>query len=80
MRFDPRFCTWFVKDGSTREHCCGMSIVDVVNSQTDLRTGGRLLLRWVESKMKVGPISPGDFCVPSAYPSVINPIVTRMEI
>ena len=76
----PRFRTWFVKDASARTYCCRMSIVDVNDRQCDLRTGGRLLLRRIKGKMKVGPLQPGDFCVPSANPAVLNPIVARMQV
>jgi hypothetical protein len=57
-----------------------MGCVDILDSQRDLYTRGRLLLGAIEGKVKVGPFSPGDFCVPSACPPVIDFIVTRMEI
>jgi hypothetical protein len=76
----PRLRTWFVKNVSTCAHRCRMSIVDVVNRQSDLCARGRLPLRRIEGKMKVGPFSPGDLCVPSAYPPVINLIVARVEV
>jgi hypothetical protein len=69
-----------VKDVSARPYGCGMSIVDVDDGQGDLRSRGRLLLRRIEGKMKVGTLVPGDFCVPSAGPSVVNPIVAGIEI
>jgi hypothetical protein len=57
-----------------------MSHVDVVDSKCDLCTRCRPLLRWIEGKVKVGSISPGDLCVISANPPVVNPVVTGMEI
>ena len=57
-----------------------MGIVDVVHSQSDLRTRGGLLLGRIESKMKVSPLLPRNFCVLSSDPPVVNLVVARMEI
>ena len=76
----PRFRTWFVEDVSACTYSCCMSTFDVGNRQSDLCTGGWLPFCRIEGEMKVCPFPPGDFSVLSAYPSVVNLIVTGMEI
>lgn len=76
----PRFRTWFVKNTGTGTHCCRVGPFDVVNGQSDLYARGRLPFRRIESEMEVGPFSPGDLGVRSAYPPVVHPIVTWMEV
>jgi hypothetical protein len=69
-----------VKDVSACTYRCRMSTIDVDDRQCDLRTRGRFLLRRKEGKMRIRPLLPGDFCVPSANPAVVDPIVAQMEI
>ena len=76
----PGLRTRFVEDVNSRTYRCRVSNVDIFNRQTYLRTGSRLVVRWIEGKMKVRPFSPGDLGVPSADPSIVDPIITRMEI
>jgi len=59
----PGLRAWFVEDVSTRTYRDLVRSFDVDDGQCDLRTRGRLLLRRIEGKMKVGTLSPGDFCV-----------------
>jgi hypothetical protein len=76
----PELAARFVKDTSACPYCRCMSIFDVVDRESDLSAGSRLVLGRIESEVKVGPLSPGDFGMTPAYPPVVNPVVTRMKI
>ena len=76
----PGLGTRFVEYVNSRTYRCRVSNVEIFNRQTYLRTGSRLAFRWIERKMKVRPFMPGDLGVPSADPSIVDPIISRMEI
>jgi hypothetical protein len=76
----PRLRSRFVNNASTCTHCCRMGTVNVVDRQGDLSSRGRSPLRRIEGEVEVSPFSPGDLCVSSTYPPVVNAVVARMEI
>jgi hypothetical protein len=57
-----------------------MSDFDVVYGHADLHPTSRLPLGGIEGKVKVGAFPPGDLCVDPADPTIVNSIITRMQI
>ena len=74
----PTIGSGFVKNAGATTYCSCMSVFDVVYGQADLHASCRLAP--LRDRGRSAPFSPGDLCMDPADPTIVDRIVTRMEI
>jgi hypothetical protein len=76
----PRFASRLVENPGISFHCRCVCIFKIVDGQAHLSACRGASFGCIEGKMKIGASCPGDFCVDTSDPAIIDSVVARMEI
>ena len=76
----PGFVSWVVEYSGTSVYGRCMSRSDVFDRETDLSASSGPPFGGVEGEMKIGALCPGDLCVDSADPTILDSVVAWSEI